>query len=466
METPRILIIEDDINSSTVFSRILVKGGYAVDCAHSGEEAISMIPKEDYDLLMVDMILPGMDGIALLKKVKEINPDILTIVVTAYGSINVAVEALKAGANEFLEKPVVPEKLLLVLGKAFEAQRLKNELVALRSDLSQRYQFGNIVGRHPKMKMIFQLIESLADTNSSVLITGETGTGKDLVARAIHYQTKRKDQPFVAINCAALPEGLLESELFGYERGAFTGANKRKIGKLEQADGGTLFIDEIGDAPPSIQVKLLRAVQTKKIERLGGTQTISLDIRIISATNKDLPQEINRKRFRLDLFFRLNVVPINIPPLRERIEDIPLLVDHFLEKQNRGTEHICSGISEKALSRLMAHSWPGNVRELENVLERAAIFNQGQVIEDILFSGLKVDLPAVEANSSLVINSDLSLGTLRDNIIAKLENEYLTTLLKKYHGSIKRTAEHAGIDTRTVRRKMKDFSLDKWDFKR
>ncbi len=466
METPRILIIEDDINSSTVFSRILVKGGYAVDCTHSGEEAIPMIPKEDYDLLMIDMVLPGMDGIALLKKVKETNPDILTIVVTAYGSINIAVEALKAGANEFLEKPVVPEKLLLVLGKAFEAQRLKNELVALRSDLSQRYQFGNIVGKHPKMKMIFQLIESLADTNSSVLITGETGTGKDLVARAIHYQAKRKDQPFVAINCAALPENLLESELFGYERGAFTGANKRKIGKLEQADGGTLFIDEIGDAPPPIQVKLLRAVQTKKIERLGGTQSISLDIRIISATNKDLPHEIDRKRFRLDLFFRLNVVPINIPPLRERMEDIPLLVDHFLEKQNRGTENTCSRISEKALSRLMDHSWPGNVRELENVLERALIFNQGQVIEDILFSGLKIDLPAVEANSSLVIDSDLPLATLRDNIIAKLENEYLTTLLKKYQGSIKRTAQHAGIDARTVRRKMKDFSLDKWDFKR
>jgi DNA-binding NtrC family response regulator len=465
METPRILIIEDDINSSTVFSRILVKGGYAVDCVHSGEEAIPMISTEDYDLLMIDMVLPGMNGATLLKKVKETNPDILTIVVTAYGSINVAVEALKAGANEFLEKPVVPEKLLLVLGKVFEAQRLKNEIVALRSDLSERYQFGNIVGKHPKMKMLFQLIESLADTSSSVLITGETGTGKDLVARAIHYQTKRKEKPFVAINCAALPENLLESELFGYERGAFTGANKRKIGKLEQADGGTLFIDEIGDAPLPIQVKLLRAVQTKTIERLGGTQSISLDIRIISATNKDLPHEIDRKRFRLDLFFRLNVVPINIPPLRERMEDIPLLVDHFLEKQSRVKETECSRLSEKALSRLMGHSWPGNVRELENVLERALIFNQGQVIEDILFSGLKVDPPAVEENSSLVINSELPLGTLRDNIIARLEQEYLTTILKKYQGSIKRTAAHAGVDARTVRRKMKDFKLDKWDFK-
>lgn len=465
METLKILIIEDDINSSTVFSRILVKSGYVVDCIQSGEKAIPMISKKDYNLLIIDMVLPGMDGVELLKKVKKINPDILTIIITAYGSINLAVKALKAGANDFLEKPVVPEKFLLVLGKAFEAQRLKKEIVALRSDLSQIYQFGNIIGKHRKMKMLFQLIESLDDTVSPVLITGETGTGKDLVARAIHYQSKRKDQPFVAINCAALPENLLESELFGYERGAFTGANKRKIGKIEQAAGGTLFLDEIGDTPLSIQAKLLRAVQTKKIERLGGTRTISLDIRIISATNKDLSHEIDRKRFRLDLFYRLNVVPIKIPPLRERMEDIPLLIDHFLEKQSRIKDDACSRISEKALSRLMAHSWPGNVRELENVLERALIFNQGNVIEDVLFSDLKIDLSGFEVNSSLTINFDLPLGTLRDNIITRLEHEYLTKLLKKYLGSIKRTAEHAEIDARTVRRKMKDFNLDKWNFK-
>ena len=315
------------------------------------------------------------------------------------------------------------------------------------------------------MKMMFRLIESVADTISPVLIMGETGTGKDLVARAIHYQSKRKHQPFVAINCAALPETLLESELFGYDRGAFTGANKSKIGKVEQADGGTLFLDEIGDMPLAVQGKLLRAIQTKKIERLGGTQSISLNIRIISATNKNLSDEIAQKQFRLDLFYRLNVVPINIPPLRERVEDIPLLVDHFLGKLGQVKGNTRWRISEKALSQLMAHSWPGNVRELENVLERALIFNQGDVIEDILFANIEMNPPVSETVSNLAVNFDLPLNPMRDRVLARLEQEYLTQLLKKYQGSIKRTAAHAGVDVRTVRRKMRDFNLDKWDFK-
>jgi DNA-binding NtrC family response regulator len=465
MEKRRILIIEDDVNTSTVLVRILVKDGYDADCTPSGEQAVSLISEKDYDLLIIDMVLPGIDGLALLEKVKIINPDILSVIVTGHGSINSAVKALKAGANDFLEKPVVPEKLLHVLHKAFEERRLRDEVATLRSNLSQRYQFANIVGEHPKMIMIFRLIETVAETTPPVLIIGETGTGKDLVARAIHFQSKRRDQPFIAINCAALPENLLESELFGYERGAFTGANRRKIGKIEQADGGTLFLDEIGDMPMAVQGKLLRAIQTKKIERLGSTHSISLNLRIISATNKILPQEISQKRFRLDLFYRLNVVPINIPPLRERVEDIPLLVDHFLEKLARLKGNNRWRISERALSKLMTHSWPGNVRELENVLERALIFNQGHVIEDILFSNIKMNPSASEADSNLVNNLDLPLSTMRDRILARLEHEYLTKLLKKYQGSIKQTAAHAGVDVRTVRRKMKDFDLDKWDFK-
>jgi len=465
MKMLTILIIEDDINSSTVFSRILIKDGYDVDCVTNGEQAVSMISKEDYDLLIIDMILPGMNGFELLKKVKKINPDILTIMVTAHASINLAVNALKAGANDFIEKPVVPEKFLHLIRKTFEAQHLKNEVTALRSDLSQRYEFANIVGKHRKMKMIFQLIESLTNTLSPVLITGETGTGKDLVARAIHYQSKRKDKPFVPINCAALPANLLESELFGYEKGAFTGANKRKIGKVEQADGGTLFLDEIGDAPLPIQVKLLRTVQTRKIERLGSTKSISLNIRIISATNKNLSREITKKRFRMDLFYRLNVVPIDIPPLRERVEDIPLLVDYFLAKKRRVKDNACSSISEQTLSQLMEHSWPGNVRELENVLERALIFNKGSVIEHILLANIKMDTSNLETDSSLAVNTDLPLATLRNNICDRLESEYITKLLKKYQGSVKRTAEHAGVSVRTIRRKMKNFNLDKWDFK-
>ncbi len=465
MKTKKILIIEDDINSSTVFSRILVKNGYDVDCVPSGEQALSMILKEDYNLLIIDVILPDINGIELLKKVKKINFDILTIMVTAYGSIDLAVKSLKAGANDFLEKPVVPETLLHILSKTFEAQHLKHEVMALRSDMLQRYQFANIIGKDPKLLKIFNLIESLADKNSPVLITGETGTGKDLVARAIHYQSKKNDKPFVAVNCAAFPLNLLESELFGYEPGAFTGANKRKIGKIEKADGGTLFLDEIGDTPLPIQVKLLRTVQTRKIERLGGTRPISLNIRIISATNKDLSYEITKKRFRLDLFYRLNVVPIDIPPLRERKEDIPLLVDYFLNKKNHVKGSECSRISEKALSQLMSHSWPGNVRELENVLERALIFHQGHVIETLQFSNINMDKSNPELDPGFSINADLPLATMRDNVLARFEREYIIKLLKKYKGSIKQTASHAEVNVRTIRRKMKDFNLDKWDFK-
>jgi DNA-binding NtrC family response regulator len=466
MKTQQILIIEDDINSSKVLARILNKEGYAVDYVSSAENAYALIMKADYDLLIIDMVLPNMDGLSLLKKVKKINPKILTVIVTAYGSITSAVESLKAGANDFLEKPLVPEKLLHVLHKVFEEQRLKNEIVALKSDLVQRNQSSNIIGHHPKMQIIFKLIESLKDTDVSVLVTGETGTGKELVARAIHFQSHRQHQPFVAINCASVPETLFESELFGFERGAFTGAARRKLGKLEQAQGGTVLLDEIGDMPMAVQAKLLRAIQEKKIERLGSEKcaSIQLDIRIVSATNKDLYSEVSHRKFRIDLFYRLNVVPIHIPPLRERIEDIPLLVGHFLDKMARDKGKSPPGISEKALSLLMSHPWPGNVRELENVLERALVLSQNQIINDIPFLSRMTQLHLPKP-PSIVVDPELSLKTIRNRAMVQLEKDYLNLILKKYKGSIKRTADHAGIDVRTVRRKMKDYGLDKWRFK-
>jgi DNA-binding NtrC family response regulator len=465
MTSKQILIVEDDINAATVLTRILKKEGYAAEPVHTAEDALSLINEIDYDLLIIDMVLPGKDGMWLLKKAKELNPSLLTLIVTAYGSITSAVKALKAGANDFLEKPILPEKLLHVLRKNFEERRLRNEVAALRSDLVQRYKFANIIGKHPKMLKIYQLIESVLDTDSAVLITGETGTGKDLVARAIHFQSRRQQRPFAAINCASLPENLLESELFGYERGAFTGAQKRKIGKLEQADGGTVFLDEIGDMPMAVQAKLLRAIQTKKIERLGSTDAVSLDIRIISATNKNISAEITRNQFRLDLFYRLNVVPITIPPLRERIEDIPLLLDHFLNKLAQKKGGPVPRVTENVLSRLVAHSWPGNVRELENVLERALIMNPGPVIEDVLFANVNVRTDVSQSSSLPEIDMSLPLKAVRDQIVSSLEREYLENLLKKYQGSIKKTSAHAHIDTRTVRRKMREFGLDKWDFK-
>ena len=467
MNTQQILIIEDDINSSKVLARILSKEGYIVDTVSNAEDAHTMIFGADYDLLIIDMVLPNMDGLSFLKKIRKEYPDILTLMVTAYGSITTAVEALKAGANDFLEKPLVPEKLIHVINKVFEEQRLKNEINALKSDLVKRNQFANIIGHHPKMQIIFQLIESLKDTDVSVLITGETGTGKELVAKAIHFQSYRRHQPFVAINCASVPETLFESELFGYERGAFTGASKRKLGKLEQAQGGTVLLDEIGDMPLSVQGKLLRSLQEKKIERLGSNHaaSIPLNVRILSATNKDLYKEVSRKNFRMDLFYRLNVVPIHIPPLRERIEDVPLLVEHFLSRIAKDRGESPPRISEKALSRLMSHSWPGNVREFENVMERASVLNQGLTIEDIPFLPATQAAPAAAGTSSYQINPEHPLKTVCSQALGEIEKEYFNKVLEMHKGSIKLTAEHAKVNVRTVRRKMKEYGLDKWAFK-
>ncbi|MBM3302817.1 MAG: sigma-54-dependent Fis family transcriptional regulator, partial [Deltaproteobacteria bacterium] len=332
MTVPRLMIIEDDVSSVKLLARVLESAGYYVDYAHTGEAGLALIDAVEYDLFLIDMILPGIDGLETLRRLKAADQGVLAVVITAYGSINAAVNALKAGASDFLEKPVIPEKLLHVIHRILEENRLKREVVALRADLQERYRFGNLIGKHSKMQRIFELVDSLNNSNVPVLITGETGTGKDLLARAIHFGSSRRDGPFVAINCAAVPETLLESELFGYERGAFTGAFRRKEGKLELAHKGTLFLDEVGDMPRALQSKLLRTLQEKKIERLGGTTSISLDIRILAATNKDLSEELAAGRLRLDFYYRLNVVPVHLPPLRERQEDIPLLVDHFLHK--------------------------------------------------------------------------------------------------------------------------------------
>jgi len=461
----RLLIVDDDVNSAKTLARILQSEGYAADYVPSAEEALALLREVDYDLFLIDMILPGMDGLDFLKRAKEINQDLLAVVITAYGSITTAVNALKLGASDFLEKPVIPEKLLHVLHRIFEERQLKREVAALRADLFQRYQFENLVGKHPKMQGIFNLIESLSNMDSAVLITGETGTGKDLVARAIHFHSQRKTGPFIAINCAALPEPLLESELFGYERGAFTGAERRKEGKLEQADGGTLFLDEIADMPHALQSKLLRTIQDKKIERLGGNKVISLDFRIIAATNKDLSQELDSNRFRLDLYYRINVVPIHLPPLRERLEDIPLLTDHFLEKLARTNNRPKPELSHRAVLGLMKHSWPGNVRELENVLERAMILGQADLIVEIPFSLSPAQTTVSDDVTRFEFNPNLPLRVVRDQALARVEKQYLTHLLRKNKGSVGLTAADAQVDSRTILRKMKQFGLIRSDFK-
>jgi DNA-binding NtrC family response regulator len=461
----RLLIVDDDVNSAKSLARILESEGYAPDYVPSAEEAFALLHEVEYDLFLIDMVLPGMNGLDFLKRVKEVSPDTLAVVITSYGSISTAVDALKSGASDFLEKPVIPEKLFHVLRRTFDERQLKREVVALRADLLRRYRFENLVSKHPKMQGVFNLIESLSSMDSSVLVTGETGTGKDLVARAIHFHSHRKNGPFVAINCAAVPETLLESELFGYERGAFTGAQRRKQGKLEQADGGTLFLDEIADMPYALQSKLLRTIQDKKIERLGGNRLISLDFRIIAATNKDLSQELASNRFRLDLFYRINVVPIHLPPLRERLEDIPLLADHFLEKLGRASNRPGLRLSQVAMLSLMQHSWPGNVRELENVLERAMIVAQDDLIDEVPFAYSPVQASAVPGGTSLQCNPNLPFKAVRDQALAVVEKQYFTQLLKKNKGSVGLTAADAQVDARTVLRKLKQLGLVRADYK-
>lgn len=461
----RLLLVEDESSSAKYLARILDSEGYATDWARSAEQALARISKEDYDLLVIDKVLPGMDGLDLLRHAKEVNPDILAVIVTAYGSVKSAVEALKLGASDFVEKPIVPEKLLHILSRTLEERRLKREVVALKAGLVERYQFRSLVGKHPKMRQVYGVIESLAGADSPVLITGETGTGKDLVARAIHFESHRKNGPFVAINCASIPETLLESELFGYERGAFTGAVRRKEGKFELAQGGTLFLDEIGDISYPLQAKLLRTLQEKKIEHLGGTRSISLDLRIIAATNKDLSEEIASRRFRLDLYYRLNVVPIHLPPLRERVEDIPLLVDHILNKIGEDNNRPMPRFSQGAMTRLMNHSWPGNVRELENVLERAVILAREDTVEEEALSFVSVESSLPEPAGLPEISTDLPLAVVRNRAIARIEKEYLSMLLAKNKGAVGLTAAAAQIDARTVLRKMKLYGLAKSDFK-
>lgn len=462
----RLLIVDDDVNTAKTLARVLEAEGYAPDYAPSAEEALALLKEVDYDLFLIDMILPGMDGLEFLKRAKETNPDLLAVIITAYGSITTAVNALKLGAIDFLEKPVMPVKLLHILNRIFEERRLRLEVVALRADLLERYRFENLVGKHPRMQGIYNLIESLSSTDSSVLITGETGTGKDLVARAIHFHSHRKTGPFVAMNCAAIPETLLESELFGYERGAFTGAQRRKSGRLELANNGTLFLDEIADMPYALQSKLLRTIQEKKIERLGGNRSISLDFRIIAATNKDLSEELTSNRFRLDLYYRINVVPIHLPPLRERLEDVPLLVDHFLEKLASANNRNKPKLSQGAMLSLMKHSWHGNVRELENALERAMILCQRDLIDEVPFCPFPADTAVSNKEELLMFDPGLPFKTIRDQALAKVEKQYFTHLLKKNKGSVGLTAADAQTDARTVSRKMRQFGLNRVDFKK
>src|SRR6266576_3722020 len=394
--TRHLLLVEDESALREAVAEQLTDRGYHVEQADSGEAAIARLADFAFDIIITDLRLPGIDGSAVVEAAVERYPDIIAIVITGFGTVKDAVEAIKRGAWDFVSKPFQIDELLHVLDSALEQRRLKSENAYLRAQLEERYRFEGIVGKSRPMKLLFQLLETIAPTGSTILITGETGTGKEVVSRAIHHNSPRRLHRFVALNCSAIPETLLEAELFGHVRGAFTGAVGTRQGRLEQAHKGTLFLDEVGTMSPALQMKLLRVLQEREFERVGDAHTIKIDVRVIAATHSDLAKMVAEGTFREDLFYRLNVIPVQLPALRERRDDIPLLVQHFLEKL--GAEQVPPRhmtMSQDALRRLMAYAWPGNVRQLENVVERALAFSHGCLQIDLADLGPEIQsLPA------------------------------------------------------------------------
>jgi len=419
--------------------------GHKVFTAEDGYQALEIIEKEKPGIAIVDLVMHGMDGIELLKRAKEISPNIEVIIITAYGSIPTAITAMKEGAYDYIEKPFCPEKAELLVEKLTEHQRLIEENISLRRKLEERYQFENIIAKSPKMQQVIEVIKIVAKSNATVLITGDSGTGKELVARAIHSQSYRKDKPFVAVSCAALPESLLESELFGHEKGAFTGAHAQRKGKFEVANRGSLFLDEIGEMSANIQVHLLRVLEEKEFTRVGGNELIKVDVRVISATNKDMKKAVASGQFREDLYYRLNVVTIELPPLRERKEDIILLAQHFLKKFAAENQKELTSFSPEATNFLLNYEWPGNVRELENAIERAVILAKNSYIE-------AADLPQ---ENLLLAHSALPGKSLKE-----VERERILSVLSETGRNYSEAARILGISRVTLHNKVKSYGLD------
>ena len=457
----RILIVDDDPLIRRQLEDLYSDRKYEADSVGSGEECISLLEAHEYSLAIVDLKIPGVDGISLTKQIRDRWPHLDVIMITGYASIKGAVEAIRHGACDYITKPFEREEILLATEKALEKRRLLDEISYLRDQLSERYSFANMVSRNRCMHEIFSSIETLAQNDATVLIAGESGTGKELAARAIHFQGRRKNGRFVAINCAAFPDTLLESELFGYERGAFTGAVHDRIGKIELASGGTLFLDEVESISLSMQLKLLRVLEEREIEKLGGNKLVKVNLRVIAATNQDLEELVSQGGMREDFFYRINVVPIDIPALRERIEDIPLLVGELLRNNSLARERNITKVSNKALEKLMSYQWPGNIRELRNVVERAILKTSGATIRDL-------DLPGSPSPATLHGGggrfSDFEIPL--KEFMRRAESEYLTVLLRRHRGGIAPTAGQAMIDAATLHRKMKLHGLKRANFRR
>jgi DNA-binding NtrC family response regulator len=456
MPHERILIVEDEPDLRQIFVDILTTDGYDISTAHDGEMAIQMLSENTYDLSLIDLYLPKADGFQVLAHLQRVSSSTSAIVMTGHASIESAVEAMKQGAADYLTKPVAIDQLRIVVKKALDVRRLQQENRLLRHQLKTKYRFENLIGTSQAMQQVFELIEKVADAESTVLILGESGTGKELVARAIHFNSHRAEKPLVPVNCGAIPEGLLESELFGHERGAFTGAARTRVGRFELANGGTIFLDEVGDKSAALQVKLLRVLQEQNFERVGGSRSVRVDVRIIAATNRNLDEAVEHGEFREDLYYRLSVIPLNLPSLRERKEDIPLLLQHFVDQFNRLRDRKLQGVSPHALHMLMNYHWPGNVRELENLVDRVVVLKGHGLVEP---EDLPEKMRAAWTPTPAVTAMDLpDEGFCLDIAVKEFERELIARALQKADGVKNKAAQLLGIKRTTLIEKLKRHS--------
>ncbi len=447
----RILIVEDDREMSRFLSELLIEEGCDVKVANDGPSALEIYQKSSFDLVITDLMMPRMKGTELVRRLKAADSNALILLITAFGTIESAVEAMHAGAFHYLTKPFRSDELLIHVQRAFEQLQLREEIDQLRTEVQRRYQFSDMIGRSASMQKLFETIAHIRDLAANVLILGESGTGKEMVARALHANGTRGSGPFVAVNCAALPATLIESELFGYVRGAFTDARKDRPGLFREADGGMLFLDEIGEIPVTLQAKLLRVIEDREVRPLGANKSEKVDVRLVSASNRVLEELVQDGRFRQDLYYRLNVIRIDLPPLRERVEDIPHLVDHFIKKFAPKTQHKVNGIETDALALLLHHQWPGNVRELEHTIERAVLLGKNSTIG---VDDLPAQLRAADQRKLPLTEAVARSFTLRD-----LEREYIERVLETTNGNKSEAAKILGVDRTTLYRKLEEFKL-------
>src|SRR5436190_5434214 len=468
---PKILLADDEDGVRWVLEKGLREAGYEVTSVGDGEAALRHAEAEPYDLIFLDVRMPGLDGLTVLARLRSSRPDALVIVMTAHGTMETAIQAMQRGAYDYLAKPFDLDEVLLLAERAMAARRLTQEVTRLKSGLQEVWEFGAIIGRHPRMQDVYKTIVRVAGSDVTVLLRGESGTGKELVARAVHHYSRRAGRPFVAVSGAALTATLLESEMFGHERGAFTDAKERRLGKFELAHGGTLYLDEVGDMPIELQTKLLRALQERTIDRVGGTDTIRVDVRVLAATNRDLEALMKAGRFREDLYYRLNVVTVHLPPLRERRRDVPLLIEHFLAKY--AGELGERAVASEALDRLVGHDWPGNVRELENVMQRAMVMaTSGVILPEHLPIGpvsaaasVAVDATLEEIVERKLVECvrglrDQASANLYDLILGLVEKPLLRAVLRETGGNQVRAAQILGINRNTLRKKLIEHGID------